>query len=95
MSELPKVFQNNTNNLSSNDQETFASFNHKSDRNTSNIASINKIFDKDFMYKRKVKIIFNNNIEKDEYIVSRSKNSLITINNEKISIEDIKNISLL
>lgn len=94
MDKLPRVFQNKVSNLNANDQESYYSSNRTKLDRVSTI-NVSDIFDKKFMYKRKVRIILIDDHVKDEYIVSKNRENLITINNEKISIEKIKSISLL
>ena len=94
MDKLPKVFQNPINHDLDNDQRTYVSFSDK--RKIDKNVDIEDIFKgRDFIYKRKVLITFSDNSSKEEYIVSRNSNYLITINNEKILINKIKNISFI
>lgn len=95
MDKLPKVFQNPINHNLDNDQKVYTSF-QKDDRSFKESLNIDDIFKgKVFIYKRKVLLILDDNTSKEEYIVSRNSNSLITINNEKILISKIKNISFI
>ena len=53
---------------------------------------INNIFkSKNYIYKIKVEITLKNTIV-EKYLIGKTKNNLITIENELININDIKNI---
>ena len=92
MGNLPSVFQNKVNNLKSNDQESFYSSNRNNFNNLKKI-NIDEIFKgSSYIYKRKVELLFLNGNMEEKIIVSRNGDYLITIDNEKIRIGDVKEI---
>ena len=95
MNKLPKVFVNPINKIIDNDQKNYRSY--KDSYIRKNITSLdidNIINSKKYINGTKVKILINN-----EYlyktIITRQKDYLITIDNEKIFIKDIDDIMLI
>ena len=91
--ELPKVFENKIDKKIDNVQEVF-----RSDRivfNKDINSKINYILNsKKHVYKTHVKITTISNIL-DEFIVGRSRDSILTMNGKYINISDIKDIEVI
>ena len=95
MDKLPHVFVSPINHHLDNEQETYSSRNSFSNISMDVDREINKILNNNKKnLKTKVKI-YMDNYEKEIYLVSRTNNFILTIDNEKININDIKKIELL
>ena len=94
---LPKLFQNEINQNINNNKNIFYSRNVEDDyeNDTINIRQkINDIFSSiNYVYSAKVDIFFDSSV-KTTKIIGRNKDYLITIDNERIYISDIKDIKL-
>lgn len=90
--EKPKVFQNNSNKLFSNNKVVFYSKGN-SEPNTKNIyQKINDIFSSpNYIYKANVEIILKDKVI-TKRIIGRNKDFLITMDNDLIRINDILDI---
>ena len=90
---LPKIFVNPINQNFTNTQNVYYSDRQiKFDSNESVKSKIDRIFSgKDFVYKSTVWILTNEGIF-DKTIIGRTNSSLLTIDNESISIDKIKDI---
>ena len=94
--ELPKVFVNNIGKINNN-EEVFYSYNDiKEEDNNINYFDIQKRIDNifksnDFVYKKKVHIKTKYS-DKDYIIISKSYDYLLTIDGEKIFIDNIIDI---
>ncbi len=97
MNKLPKIFINNINQKISHNDEVYYSY--KDNHSYEEIININDIRNKideifksnDFIYKKKVHIK-TNDYDKDFIIISRSIDYLLTIDGERIKIDEIKEI---
>jgi len=91
MDKLPRVYQNKIDYDINCGQDSFYSQNSFSSNHRS--IKVNDIFKGiDFIYKKRVEITLNNNMVLVKDIVSKNDKYLITIDNEKILINDIKDI---
>ncbi len=98
MNKLPKIFINKINKKISHNDEVYYSYKDKDDITYEHI-NINDIRNKidilfksnDFIYKKKVHIK-TNDYDKDFIIISRSIDYLLTIDGERIKIDEIKEI---
>jgi hypothetical protein len=97
---LPSVYVNNNAKLNSNNKTVYYSFlNNKTniERKYSSIEirrKINDIFDKsNYNYKVKVNIIYLNGEEKEETIISKNYDYLLSINGNRIFIDNIVDIN--
>ena len=90
---LPGVFANPINQNFTNTQTTYYSDREiKSDSSESVKSKIDRIFNrKDFVYKSNVQILTDEGVV-DKVIVGRNSLSLLTIDNERVSIAKIKDI---
>lgn len=91
--ELPKIYQNENISLDNHDQIVFMSSKNEEVTNPININDkLNRIFNnRSFFYKENVEIKTKNytSIKK---IIGKTKDYLITMNNELIPIKDIEDI---
>ena len=93
MDKLPRVYQNKIDHDINCGQDSFYSQNSFSSNHRS--IKVNDIFTGiDFIYKKRVEITLNNNMILVKDIVSKNDKYLITIDNEKILINDIKDIKV-
>ena len=93
MDKLPRVYQNKIDHDINCGQDSFYSQNNFSSNHRS--IKVNDIFKGiDFIYKKRVEITLNNNMVLVKDIVSKNDKYLITIDNEKILINDIKDIKV-
>lgn len=92
--ELPKVYSNPIDKEIKNNKEVYYSRsqvnNYKSPKDITKI--INQIFaSKDFVYKKKIRITtFDNQLEVN--LVGRTSNNLLTLDNQKIALNEIVDI---
>lgn len=86
--ELPKIYKNQINKKLNTNQSVFKDNDIKKRYNVDDLFIINNI------YRKKV-IITKDNVKKEETIIGRTQNNLITINNEIIPIKDITYIEEL
>jgi len=105
MMELPKIYTNNKSKKTVKNREFFSSKNTNDNlivKNTNSYVNtllikkkINDIFNSpNFVYKIKAKIKFKNGESKYVTMIAKSKDSILTFNNENILIKDILDISL-
>ncbi|MBE6161225.1 MAG: hypothetical protein E7158_03295 [Firmicutes bacterium] len=92
--DLPKVYANKIDKELNNDQKVFySSTSYKNDIRSIN-KKINDIFSSpNFVYKKNVRIITTNGTI-NKTIVGINNNNLLTMDNEVISISDIKDIDI-
>ena len=95
MNKLPKLYTNPFDKKIDNSID-FIKINNNIYNETLSTNEINKKIDnifksKNYIYKIKVQITLKEKVV-EEYIIGKKNNSLITIDNEKIYIKDIKNI---
>ncbi len=97
---FPEIFKNKIDNVKSKIQKEYY-FRNDSNEEVSDtkisrselLTKINNIFkNKDFIYQADINIIYKNNEIIRKKIISIKDNFLITLDNEKISIDDIKDI---
>lgn len=96
MNNLPNVFANKFNNKIDKNQEYTTIKEHREKHLTKNEIEkkINNIFKANqYIYKIKVEIETNKGIE-EKTLVGKNNNSLITIDNELIDINSIKDINI-
>lgn len=93
MERLPKVFANPIKHDINNTQKSFrSSDNNGIINNTITTYDIDRILNSNtHIFRSKVKLLINNTYQ-ERIIVSRNNDYLITIDNEKIPIKDIKSI---
>ena len=97
---FPEIYKNKIKNIKSKVQKDYYYHNLPSNKNEENIVSkselLNKIDDlfknKDFIYKADVTIMLKNGENIKRKVISFKDNNLITLDNEKINIDDIINI---
>lgn len=91
--ELPKIYQNENISLDNHDQIVFMSNKNKEVQSPINVNDkINRIFNnRSFFYKENVEIKTKNNTSIKK-IIGKTKDYLITMNNELIPIKDIEDI---
>lgn len=100
MEKLPKVFVNPINHDVDNYQKIYVS-SSKLDRNYHSeekniVKTIDNILGSSrHIYRTKVRIVLNDNKEREILIISRTKDYIITIDNERINIDDIKDIKVI
>ena len=96
MDKLPRVFVNPINHYIDNEQKAYTSFDREVKKENINISKeIDKLLrSTNHITKTKLRI-YTSSFVKDIFLVSRSNNYIITIDNEKIKIDDIKKIELL
>lgn len=95
MNKLPKVFANNICKDLNNEQKVFKSGDNMLRNEPVSISDIDRILNSNrHIYGSKVRI-YNGSGYEDKVIISRNNNYLITIDNEKIRINNIKKIELL
>ena len=92
MKEKPRIYQNKTNKIFNNNREVYTSYDSN---NTTNVDIRKKIKDiinsRNFIYSKLVNIVIGNEIITRK-IVGIQGNNLITIDNESIPINNIKDI---
>lgn len=98
MNELPKVFVNPIDHKINNTQDIFRSDNKYPEYNLNKkvtIKDVDNILNSNrHVFRSHVKVLIGNSY-KDITIISRQGNFLITIDNEKIPIDDIKSIEVI
>jgi len=95
MKDIPKMYHNNERKIFNNNRRVFTSYSD----NNSVIKSTDEIRKKinsfinsnDFIYRKKVNLVIDNNIL-EKKIIGLVGNNLITIDNEYIPIDKIKDI---
>lgn len=96
--DLPSVFAGKIDENINNVQDVFYGSRKPEDGKQSNLSitsKINRIFNSpNYIYKKEVLITTENGSEK-KVIIGKTNNGLLTINNEIIDIEDIKDITII
>lgn len=96
MNKLPSLYTNSFDKKIDNSIE-YIKVNNKEKNRTLSINEINKKIDnifksKNYIYKVKVKITLKDKVI-ETYIIGKTNNNLITLDNELINIKDIENIN--
>ena len=95
MNKLPKVFANPINHKLHNEQNDYRSYKDNVKTNKISTLDIDKIFSKNnHIGGSKVRMLINNNFV-EKIIVTKNNNYLITIDNEKIKLDDIEFIEII
>ena len=90
MKKLPKIYQNKIDKNIHNNKEI--DYVKETNKNIKEI--LNKILNEEgYSYNKEV-IIETNNKVYDTYIITRTKNNIVTLEDEIININDIKNIKI-
>ena len=95
MRDIPKMYHNSERKVFNNNRKVFTSYsdNHVMIRSTDEIRKkiSSYINSNDFIYRKKVKIVIDNQIV-EKKIIGMSGSNVITIDNEYIPIDKIKDI---
>jgi len=96
MKNIPKMYQNNDRKVFNNNKRVFTSYSQNNNLVIKSTDDIRKkimaiINSHDFIYRTKVKLVIDNTIV-EKKIIGLSGNNVITIDNEYISIDKIKDI---
>lgn len=95
MNKLPKVFANPINKKINNEQTNYRSYKDYSNRDGISNLDVDRILNSNkHIFRSKVRILLNDNYFK-KTIISRNGDYIITIDNEKIPIKNIKSIDLI
>lgn len=95
MNKLPKVFANPINKNINNEQTNYRSYKDYSNREGISNLDVDRILNSNkHIFRSKVRILLNDNYVK-KTIISRNGDYIITIDNEKIPIKNIKSIDLI
>jgi hypothetical protein len=94
--ELPKVFVSPINKEINNVQKEFREVKELNESQEPNLnIKINNLFnDRSFVYKKRV-LLTTKNGKVEKIIVGKTNDSLLTMNNEKIKINDIYDLKLI
>ena len=103
MDKFPKIYKNKINSIKSKIQDEFyyhadngnreSNINLESDSSNSLLNKIKNIFQRpDYVYQANVNIMYKNGENKQKKIVGFKENYLITLEGEKIYIDEIKDI---